>query len=123
MISKPMTAGLGALFATAALVGAAQAGPVQQPAVAIALEAVARPAPAPGQPLPVGYRPAETPLPEGVARTSVDHRFARDGSEDYVGAAGLLCGLKPGADLHGAAAAYGSDPDGKFVGAKFTIAF
>jgi hypothetical protein len=123
MISRRKMAGLGALLVAAALAGGAEAAPVRQPAVAIALDAVAPPAPAAGAPLPVGYKPAEAPLPEGVARTSVDHRFARDGSDDYVGAAGLLCGLKPGADLHGAAAAYGSDPDGKFVGAKLTLVF
>jgi hypothetical protein len=55
------------------------------------------------------------------ARTSVEHRFAK--SDDLTGSFGFLCGLQPGHTESGVAAAYGSDPHGRFVGAKFSIAF
>lgn len=72
---------------------------------------------APG--LPVLYSRAPTPLPPGVARTSVEGRVAGDAR---LGA-GLLCGLKPNADDSGAGRARGYDPDGKFVGAKLAFSF
>lgn len=57
----------------------------------------------------------------GVARTSVDRRFDESG---LMGSLGLLCGIQPGADrLGGAAAARGSDSHGRFVGAKLRLAF
>jgi len=59
-------------------------------------------------------------LVEGVAQTAVDHRFGAGG---LVGSAGFLCGLHPGPDNNGAATAYGYDPQGRFVGAKLSIAF
>ena len=68
----------------------------------------------------VGYGPTETPLPEGVARTAIDHSFTSSG---LTGAAGFLCGLHPGPDNNGAASALGYDPSGRFVGAKLSIAF
>jgi hypothetical protein len=34
-----------------------------------------------------------------------------------------MCGLQPGHNDSGGAAAYGSDPHGRFVGAKFSLAF
>jgi hypothetical protein len=117
MVSLRSLGGVAALLTGLGLAGAAGAAP------AIVLADMVPKTKAAMSPLPLGYRPAGKPLPDGVARTSVDHRFARSGSDDYVGAAGLLCGLKPEADVHGAAAAFGADPDGKFVGAKLTIAF
>ena len=72
---------------------------------------------APG--LPVLYSRAPTPLPPGVARTSVEGKVAGDA---MLGA-GLLCGLKPNADDSGAGRARGYDPDGKFVGAKLAFSF
>jgi len=71
---------------------------------------------APG--LPVLYSRAPTPLPPGVARTSVEGRAG-----DAMLGAGLLCGLKPNADDSGAGRARGYDPDGKFVGAKVGFRF
>ena len=56
----------------------------------------------------------------GIARTSVDHRFA---SEDVEGSFGFLCGLQPGQTDHGAAAAHGYDPQGRFLGAKLKLSF
>jgi hypothetical protein len=55
------------------------------------------------------------------AKTAVDHRFTR--SQDVTGSVGFLCGLKPGHNETGGAAAYGVDPHGRFVGAKLSIAF
>ena len=55
------------------------------------------------------------------AKTAVEHRF--DKRDDLTGSVGFLCGLQPGHTGNGAAAAYGSDPHGRFVGAKFSIAF
>lgn len=56
----------------------------------------------------------------GVARTAIDRRLS---GEDVTGALGFLCGLKPGAQRSGAAAARGVDPSGRFVGAKLSLAF
>ena len=56
----------------------------------------------------------------GVAKTSVDYRSTTDG---VTGSLGFLCGLKPGAERTGAAAARGYDPTGRFVGAKLSFAF
>jgi hypothetical protein len=56
----------------------------------------------------------------GIARTAVDRRLAGD---DLTGYLGFLCGIQPGADRNGAAAARGVDPSGRFVGAKLSLAF
>jgi hypothetical protein len=61
-----------------------------------------------------------TPLPAGIAKTSIDHRFDDD---DAVGSFGYLCGLNPGQKMTGAAGAAGYDPMGKFLGAKLSFAF
>ncbi|MDB5424109.1 MAG: hypothetical protein JWQ29_1525 [Phenylobacterium sp.] len=61
-----------------------------------------------------------SPLPAGIARTSIDHRFDKD---DAVGSVGYLCGLNPGQKMSGAAGAAGYDPMGKFLGAKLSFAF
>lgn len=67
------------------------------------------------------YDGAPEPRIAGVARTAVDHRFDDPG---VVGSLGFLCGLEPGAERqHGAAAARGYDPSGRFVGAKLRVAF
>jgi hypothetical protein len=55
------------------------------------------------------------------AKTAVSRSFAK--RDDLTGSVGFLCGLKPSAPGGGAAAAYGTDPHGRFVGAKFSIAF
>ncbi len=60
-----------------------------------------------------------SPLPAGIARTSLDHRF----DDDAVGSFGYLCGLNPGQKMTGAAGAAGYDPMGKFLGAKLSLAF
>jgi hypothetical protein len=58
--------------------------------------------------------------PPGVAKTSIDHRFER---KDLDGSLGFLCGLQPQANTQGAAAAYGVDPNGRFVGLKLHMSF
>ncbi|MBO9708637.1 MAG: hypothetical protein J7521_10520 [Caulobacter sp.] len=68
--------------------------------------------------MPVLYDRAPTPLPAGVARTSVEH-----GADGVTGSAGLLCGIQPSADTSGAARARGFDPEGKFVGGKVAFRF
>ena len=40
-----------------------------------------------------------------------------------MGSFGYLCGLNPGQKMYGAAGAAGYDPMGKFLGAKFSVAF
>jgi hypothetical protein len=71
--------------------------------------------------LPMSYAGAETPLTPGVGRTAVDHSFGKGGG--VTGSAGFLCGRGAGPDNNGAATAYGYDPEGRFVGAKLSIAF
>ena len=61
-----------------------------------------------------------SPLPAGIARTSIDHRFEDDAA---VGSVGYLCGRDPGQRMSGAAGAAGYDPMGKFLGAKLSFAF
>jgi hypothetical protein len=105
-----------ALTAAVALAGAVQA---QAPLAAPKLSLVApRPLDLSAPGLPVLYSRAPTPLPPGVARTSVEGKAG----EAMLGA-GLLCGLKPNADDSGAGRARGYDPDGKFVGAKVGFRF
>jgi hypothetical protein len=70
-----------------------------------------------------GFAPAYSHAPParipGVARTAIDRRL----DDDAVGSIGFMCGLKPGAEKSGAAAAHGYDPTGRFVGARLRFAF
>jgi len=74
------------------------------------------------RPAAIDMAPAapEPSRPVGVAKTSLDHRFAR---RDLDGSLGFLCGLQPKANTEGAAAAYGVDPNGRFVGLKLHMSF
>jgi hypothetical protein len=72
-------------------------------------------APSVGFSLPAPPEPAR---PAGVAKTSIDHRFAREGLD---GSLGFLCGLQPAAS--GAMAATGVDPHGRFLGVKLHMSF
>jgi hypothetical protein len=58
---------------------------------------------------------------EVFAKTAIDRRFGR--RDDITGSVGFLCGLQPGHNQSGGAAAYGFDPHGRFVGAKLSFAF
>lgn len=55
------------------------------------------------------------------AKTAVDRRFG--GRENVTGSVGFLCGLQPGHNEAGGAAAYGVDPHGRFLGARLSFAF
>jgi len=55
------------------------------------------------------------------ARTAVERKLSASGR--LSASAGFLCGLQPGHQNSGGDAAYGVDPHGRFVGAKFAIAF
>lgn len=55
----------------------------------------------------------------GVAQTSVDAPLG----DDTTGSLGFMCGLKPGAEKYGIAAARGYDETGRFIGAKLRVAF
>ena len=57
-------------------------------------------------------------LRAGIARTSLDHRFI----DKLTGSLGYLCGLH-GPDYDETAAMRGSDSQGKFLGAKLSLAF
>lgn len=66
------------------------------------------------------YAGAPAPRIRGVARTAIDRRLDGD---DVLGSVGFMCGLKPGVEKSGAAAAHGYDPTGRFVGARLKFAF
>ncbi len=117
-----------------AVAGAAGAQPLDLtlPALAAAGAApVASPAGAPAKAVPDLANPLDPMAPTRLqtntldtavfARTAVEHRFAK--RDDLTGSFGFLCGLQPGHTESGAAAAYGTDPHGRFVGARFSIAF
>jgi hypothetical protein len=100
--------------AAALIAGAAQAAPAD------ALKAaVYRAPPAASDTLALPAR-SEAPRAPGVARTSLDHRFERDGLD---GSLGFLCGLQPSASRGGAAEATGVDPHGRFLGVKLHMSF
>jgi hypothetical protein len=111
--------GLG--LALGLMAGAAQAE-MLSPSQALAQAVRPGLAPAPAVRLSLDPRSAEAHALKraGVARTAIDRRLAGD---DLTGALGFLCGIQPGADRNGAAAARGVDPSGRFVGAKLSLAF
>ena len=78
---------------------------------------VAKPAPQ----SPLRYAAMHTARIAGITKTSVESRFGV--GDQAKGEAGFLCGLLPHPDTSGAAAAFGHDPDGRFVGAKLRLAF
>ena len=94
----------------------------------VAFCAEAQTAPARWEALAAAVRPAALPVAQTAAvriitmlPSAVNHSF--DPDRRVTGSAGLLCGLKPTADTHGINGSYGPDPDGKFVGAKLSLAF
>jgi hypothetical protein len=113
-------------FAVAACAGAANAQAVSADVLAQAIMAAPRDRltdPVKGPALDLSRPHASryaSPLPAGIAKTSIDHRFDGD---DTVGSFGYLCGLNPGQKMSGAAGAAGYDPMGKFLGAKLSFAF
>lgn len=100
------------------------AGPAPEAGVSLA-GAPAPPTPDLADPLDPQARPKLVVDPlnsEVFARTSVDHHFGK-GDGGATASAGFLCGRQPGHGDSGAAAAYGVDPHGRFVGAKLSFAF
>jgi len=114
---RPLTLAL----CLAGLVGAAHAAHAAHAAPADALKAaVFRDGAPPRAPVAtVTFASAPAVLPPGIAKTSLDHTF----DKRATGSLGFLCGLDERADAKGAMAAYGSDPHGRFVGAKLSLAF
>jgi hypothetical protein len=102
------------LAAAAILIaGAAHADPLR--------DAAFRPSGGPAAAAVIAAPPGSEPArPAGVAKTSLDHRFARDGLD---GSLGFLCGLQPSAATTGAMAARGVDPNGRFLGVKLHMSF
>ncbi len=104
-----------------ALAGVAQAEPRSD---ALALAQAVRPGagetPAVGLLLPKKAAEAYEMRRAGITRTAVDRALAGD---DLTGSLGFLCGIQPGADRNGIAAARGQDPNGRFLGAKLSLAF
>ena len=66
------------------------------------------------------YDGRQVSLPPGIVRTAVEHSFS---DERLVGSAGFLCGLQDHPVHDGGAGAYGSDPDGRFLGASLRLRF
>ena len=105
------------LAATAALAGTAQAQTVPAPAG----HPLQSPIPAAALNAAVSARFGEAGAQKGVglARTSVDRSF----EHSATGALGFLCGRPDSLDERAASSAYGSDPHGRFLGAKLSLAF
>ena len=76
---------------------------------------LASPIPAVG----VAYAAAPPERPAGVAKTAIDHAFDRK----TTASVGFLCGLDERLDNAGGMGAYGTDPQGRFVGAKLHLTF
>jgi len=107
-----MACGLAGVMAMPAAAGTAQA---QAEAMR---QAVFRPSPRTAMIIPPA-RPEVAVRASGMARTSVDRRL----ESGLTASAGFLCGLHPGAERDGGAAASGFDPHGRFLGAKLSFAF
>lgn len=63
---------------------------------------------------------SEPPRDIGMPRTAIERPFA---SGKFEGSLGFLCGLQPKSMTDGAAAAYGVDPHGRFLGLKLHMSF
>jgi hypothetical protein len=61
---------------------------------------------------------SEAPRDFGMPTTAVERRFGHGG---LAGSAGFLCGIQPKAMADGAAAAYGVDPHGRYLGVKLRM--
>ena len=73
------------------------------------------------RPLALPYsRIAPEALPVGIARTSIDRRFEREG---VSASAGFICGRPENPEFGGSAGARGTDPNGRFVGASLRLSF
>ncbi len=89
--------------AAAAVIGAP--APAQTPALNLIL----------ASPRTQAFDQANALRAAGLARTSLDGRI---GDKGPTGSLGFLCGLQPSGDSRA-----GSDPHGRFLGAKLSFAF
>lgn len=134
MIRLPLPIAAAVVSGLVAAAGAAGAQPLDLSLRALAAapaSPVPRPADAPARSVPDLANPLDPMAPTKLqsktldtavfARTAVERRLGR--RDDLTGSFGFLCGLQPGHTESGAAAAYGSDPHGRFLGAKFSVAF
>jgi hypothetical protein len=104
-------------LAAALSASAAQA----EPAALAALNAAVRTAPRPllvAPTLAAPYAEAHAMKQARIAKTSVERR-----ADNATAALGFLCGLQDSAGRMGSSAAFGSDPHGRFLGAKLSFAF
>lgn len=96
-------------LAAVALAGAARAEPAAQPqpesAAALKSAVFAQAAEGKGQ---------------GMARVAVDHRFQKS---DTTAQVGFLCARPDSLDDRAASSPTGSDPHGRFLGARLSLAF
>jgi hypothetical protein len=113
---QPMKRFLIILAAGLAVAGAARA----DTAPTLGQPLMLRPVPAIASPRPVTLQPRDADLAAAVMPVAVDRQFA---SKDVTGALGFLCGREPGHNDTGSASAFGSDPHGRFLGAKLSLAF
>jgi hypothetical protein len=128
-MTKPLL--IAAILTAVAGAAAAQPLDLSLPAFGAASTPIATPAGAPAKAVPDLANPLDPLAPTKLqvstldtavfAKTSVEHRFAK--RDDLTGSFGFLCGLQPSHTESGVAAAYGTDPHGRFVGAKFSLAF
>jgi hypothetical protein len=103
-----------ALAATLALAGAARAEPGPQ---------TVAPPPAAGSSAALKaavFAEAAEGKGQAMSRVAVDHRFAKS---DATAAVGFLCARPDSLDERAASSAYGSDPHGRFLGARLSVAF
>jgi hypothetical protein len=117
ILARPGLLGL-CVFAMATLADRPTA--VAAPDTAALLAAAVKPGPprpALASPLPADR--TEALRPEGVGRTSIERRFA---GERVSGSLGFLCGRPDNLSGSGGAAVYGTDPRGRFLGARLSIA-
>lgn len=106
--------------AVALLAGAAEAQTLSLPAPTETLQSKAPDATALNAAVSARFSEAGALKGVGVARTSVDRSF---GGDRASGAFGFLCGRPESLDERAAASPYGSDPHGRFLGAKLSLAF
>ena len=94
-----------------------------EPASGVAALLAAAVRPGPQQPsfaaIPTPSSRQRDARPEGVAQTSIERRFA---SERVTGSLGFLCGRPDNLSGSGGATVFGTDPHGRFVGARLSIA-
>lgn len=111
-----IAAALIAAVLSAPAIGQAEAADALRAAV-LAPKAAASAPPAVSLTLHRTYAEAYALRQAGMAKTAVSQT-----DNDVTGSLGFLCGLQPGQKASGPASARGYDPNGRFLGAKLSIA-